>query len=56
MFSKFLNFNTVVDSKTENYQTGSKGLKNNDLEQVSKPIEIFGLFRKILKSQRTGKI
>ena len=29
---QFPNFNKEVDSKTDKYQNGSKGLKNDDLE------------------------
>ena len=34
-------FNNAVASKPDKYQTGSKGLKTNDLEQESKPIKIL---------------
>ena len=31
--------------QTNKYQKGPKGLQNDDLEQESKSIKIFGLFR-----------
>ena len=38
---KFLKFHKTGDSMTELYQKGPKRLKNDDLEQDSKPNKMF---------------